>query len=260
MPRFPLLAAVAVAAAVAVPSVAQGATVHQDGRTPHKLLVQAAPGETNLVSVNGSRAVVIRDDGTPLTLSGVPTCMPLDAHTVSCSAVRRVELDLGDGPDVAVIDTPREVEVEGGAGNDRYVATATDAPSRVDFDGGIGMDVANYGFATAGVHVSVDLSAGDGRPGDDDRIRRNVESVLGSQFADVLDGGPRAEHLAGLDGDDRITGGAGADVLSGGRGNDSVDARDGEADAVDCGGQTFDWAAVDVDAEASITGCAEVTS
>ena len=65
-------------------------------------------------------------------------------------------------------------------------------------------------------------------------------------------------QLAGLDGDDEITGGSGAELLSGGRGNDRIDARDGAPDTVDCGGQTLDWAAVDLDAEASITGCAEI--
>ena len=161
MPRILLTAAVAVAAAVTVPSVAHGATLYQEGRAPHRLLLQAEPGETNLISVEGSRAVVIRDDGgAPIALADVPTCMPLDAYAVSCSAVRRIELDLGDGPDVAVIATPHPVSLEGGAGNDRYVALATDAPSRVDFDGGIGLDMANYGFATAGVDVSVDLEAG----------------------------------------------------------------------------------------------------
>ncbi len=259
MPRILLVAAMTVAAAVAVPSLAHGATLHPDGRTPHKLLLQAEPGETNLVSVEGSRAVVIRDNGgAPIALAGVPTCMPLDAYAVSCSAVRRIEIDLGDGPDVAVIATPHDVSLEGGAGNDRYVALATDAPSRVDFDGGIGLDTANYGFATAGVDVSVGLEARDGRPGDDDHIRRDVESVLGSQFDDVLAGSPRTVQLAGLEGDDEITGGSGAELLSGGRGNDRIDARDGAPDTVDCGGQTLDWAAVDLDAEASITGCAEI--
>ena len=260
MSRIVLVAAVAMAAAVAVPSVAHGATIHQDGRTPHKLLLQADPGEANLVSVEGSQSVVIRDDGTPLTVAGVPTCMPLDAHAVSCAAVRRIELDLNDGPDVAVIGTPHHVEVEGGAGPDRYVALADDWSSRVDFDGGIGKDAANYFFATTGVIVSVDLEARDGRPGDEDRIRRDVETVFGSAFDDVLAGGDDAEQLLGNDGDDQITGGAGADVLSGGPGNDRIDARDGEPDAVDCGGWALDWAAVDIDAEASITGCAEVVS
>ena len=258
MPRILIAAAATMAAAVALPSMAHGATIHQDGRTPHRVLLQADPGETNLISVEGSNSVVIRDDGTPLKVAGTPTCMPLDAHSVSCAAVRRVELDLGDGPDVAVIATPREVEIEGGNGPDRYVALAKDWPSRVDFDGGIGHDVANYFYATAGVGVSLDLSAGDGRPGDDDRIGHDVESVLGSQFADVLTGSPRTEQLAGNDGDDEITGGSGEEVLLGGDGNDRIDARDGAPDTVDCGGQALDWAAADVDAETSITGCAEI--
>jgi Ca2+-binding RTX toxin-like protein len=258
MPRILLIAAMTVATAVAVPSVAHAATLHQDGRTPHRVLLQADPGETNLVSVEGSNSVVIRDDGTPITVAGVPTCMPLDAHSVSCAALRRVELVLDDGPDVAVIATPHKVEIEGGNGPDRYVALANDWPSRVDFDGGIGTDVANYRFATAGVHVSVDLEAGDGRPGDDDRIRRNVESVLGSEFADVLAGSHRTMQLSGLDGDDQITGGTGAEVLLGGDGNDRIDARDGALDTVDCGGQLLDWAAVDIDAETSITDCAAI--
>ena len=132
MPRILLIAAVAIVAAVAVPSIAHGSTFYQEGRTPHKLLLQGGPDETNLVTVEGSRAVVIRDDGAPLRLAGVRTCMRLDARAVSCPAVRRIELDLGERPDVAGIGTPREVEVEGGAGNDTYLAVATDAPSRVD--------------------------------------------------------------------------------------------------------------------------------
>jgi hypothetical protein len=260
MPRILLVAAVAMAAAVAVPSVAHGATLYQDGRTPHKLLLQDEAGETNLVSVEGSRAVVIHDLNMPITVADVPTCMPLDAYTVSCSAVRRIELELGIGPDNARIATPHPVSIDGGAGNDRYVAHATGAPSRVDFAGGVGLDVANYGFATAGVHVAVDLEAGDGRPGDNDRIRHDVEAVFGSQFADVLAGSHRTQQLRGLDGDDQITGGTGEELLSGGPGNDRIDARDGAPDIVDCGGWLLDWAAVDLDGEASITGCAEVVS
>jgi hypothetical protein len=34
----------------------------------------------------------------------------------------------------------------------------------------------------------LELDLGDGRPGDDDRIRRNVETVLGSAFDDALAG------------------------------------------------------------------------
>jgi RTX calcium-binding nonapeptide repeat (4 copies) len=260
MPRILVFAAVCIAAAIAMPSAAQGATVYQEGRPASGLLVQADPGETNLVSVKGSMFLEIRDDGTPLKLARAGICKRLDAHAVRCRPLHRFDLDLEDGPDVAVIDTPHPVSIEGGNGPDRYVAAASDTPSRVDFEGGIGQDVANYFFATAGVGVSLDLAAGDGRPGDDDRIRRDVESVIGSEFADVITGSHHAERLAGGDGDDQITGGAGEDVLSGGPGNDRIDARDAGPDTVDCGGQLLDWAAVDVGIEASISGCAEVVS
>ena len=71
---------------------------------------------------------------------------------------------------------------------------------------------------------------------------------------------PAHRQLAGLDGDDEITGGTGEELLSGGPGNDRIDARDGAPDAVDCGNQALDWAAIDIDAEASISGCAQITS
>ena len=133
MSRLLITAAVAVAAAVAVPSVAHGATIHQDGRTPHRILLQDEIGETNLVSVEGSKSVVFHDLNAPISIDGVPTCMPLDAYTVSCAAVKRVEMDLGAGPDHANLSTSLPVELEGGAGNDHYLSTATSAPSRVTF-------------------------------------------------------------------------------------------------------------------------------
>jgi len=261
MPRMLIAVAASVAAAVAVPAVAHGATLHQDGRTPHRVLLQDAVGETNLVSVEGSRAIVIHDANAPIAVEGVPTCMPVDDRTVRCSAsIRRLEIDLGQGPDVATVDTPLPVEIEGGPGRDRYVSLAGDAPSRVDFDGGIGLDTANYFFATAGVGVGVDDEAGDGRPGDDDRIRTTVEAVFGSAFDDVLAGDRHTLELAGFDGDDRLTGGSGEELLSGGDGNDRIDARDGALDTIDCGGQLLDSAAVDAGGEASIARCTEVVT
>jgi hypothetical protein len=262
MSRSLLSAAVVVVAAVAVPSVAQAATLHQDGRATHRILLQDEVGETNLVSVEGSRSVVIHDANVPITVDHVPGCMSVDARTVSCSASarRRIELDLGDGPDVVTVATPRPVEIEAGNGPDRYVSLAGDWPSRVDFDGEIGHDVANYFFATAGVEVSMDLEAGDGRPGDDDRIRHDVETVLGSQHADTLTGSRYTMQLAGNDGDDQIVGGSGPELLSGGDGQDRIDARDGTPDTVDCGGQMFDLALVDLAGEASITRCAQINS
>jgi Ca2+-binding RTX toxin-like protein len=257
MSRILIAAAVAVVAAVAVPSVSQAATIHKDGRTPHRILLQDTAGQSNLVSVEGSKSVVFQDLNVPIEIDDVPTCMPLDEYTVSCSAVRVIDLDLGGGADVAVIDTKHPVDLEGGPGNDRYTSIATGSPSRVSFAGGIGLDTVSYGLATAGVNVALDFERGDGRPGDEDRIHRDVESVIGSNFADVLVGSDRSVQLLGLDGDDEITGGSAAEVLSGGHGDDRIDARDGAADTVDCGGQAFDRAVVDP-GEASVSRCAQI--
>ena len=258
MPRILVIAAAVLAAVVAVPSMANGATLYPDGK--QRLLLQAEPGETNLVQVEGSKALVIRDDGAPIELTRMPGCMKIDTHAVRCSSVRVLDLDLGDGPDVANIATPKIVWVDGGSGNDRYVPTAdAGQPTRVNFAGGFGHDVANYGFATEGVNVAVDLESGDGRPGDDDQILRDVESVFGSQHADVLSGRHRTLQLLGQDGDDQITGGTAEELLSGGDGNDRIDARDDMLDTVDCGGWLLDFAATDP-AEAAVTGCAEVVT
>jgi Ca2+-binding RTX toxin-like protein len=137
----------------------------------------------------------------------------------------------------------------------RPLQRGTGKPSQVDFDGGFGFDTANYFYATEGVVVGVDGAPFDGRPGDNDRIDREVERVVGSQFADVLTGTQRNQELVGSEGDDQIAGGPGQDLLNGGDGNDRIDAVDGELDTIDCGGQLQDQVMADP-VENSILGCA----
>ena len=255
MLRRTILVAVMAAAAVAVPSAAQGATLERFDGMSRTLLLTGAPAETNLISVEGSKSMVISDLNMPLELRRAPGCMQVDDRTVSCAGYRRLSLDLNDGPDVATLATSREVWLSGGAGDDRYNALGTDQPSRVDFDGGFGTDTANYFYASEGVRVGVDGMPFDGRPGDNDRIDREVERVIGSEHADVLTGTQRAQQLSGSDGDDQIAGGPGQDVLDGGRGNDRIDAVAGELDTIDCGGWLLDQVMADP-VEASIVGCA----
>jgi hemolysin type calcium-binding protein len=254
MTRLLPLAAV-LAATILLPSVAQGATLERYSGVPGTMLLTAGSPETNLITVEDrALSVVIRDDAGPLKLKRATGCLRLDSNSARCFLTKQVWLDLGDSNDVAVIATRRPVSIVGGAGDDRYVANGTDAPSRVEFDGGFGVDVANYHFATEGVRVGVDGMPFDGRPGDNDRIDRTVETVFGSEFDDVLTGTQRDQQLFGFDGDDRISGGAGQDALNGGPGQDRIDARDGELDAIDCGGQLFDQVLADP-VESSILGC-----
>ena len=256
MPRRTLLmAAITAAVAIAAPAAAEAATIERDPNM-HELLFRGSPDETNLVQVDGSHQLVISDLNAPIRLKGVPNCKRIDPRSVRCFLVRRLALDLNDGTDVATIATPRDVWISGGAGNDRYNALATEGRSRVDFSGGFGIDVANYFYATEGVHVAVDGSLGSGRPGDLDRIGRTVEHVYGSQFDDILEGASRDQDLRGGEGDDEIVGGQGEDTLVGGPGADRIDALDGESDAIDCGGQLLDSLLADPAGELSVVGCA----
>lgn len=247
-----------VAATIALPAAAQGATLERYSEINGTLLVTGAPDESNLISVEDRPgSVVITDDAVPLELERAGGCERLDERSARCWMAKQVWLDLGDGNDVATIASKRAVSVNGGAGNDRYNAVGTDKASQVDFFGGFGSDIANYGPATESVRVGVDGMPFDGRAGDNDRIDRTVETIFGSPHDDVLTGSQREQRLFGLEGDDTLAGGPASDELFGGRGQDAVDARDGELDTVDCGGQLFDRATADP-AEASIAGCAEV--
>ncbi|MGF7147606.1 Ca2+-binding RTX toxin-like protein [Sphingomonas zeicaulis] len=116
-------------------------------------------------------------------------------------------LDGGAGDDVMV----------GGNGNDRIiVGTGADT-----IDGGGGIDTVDY--ALAGGAVVVDLTLGLGaHAGDLGESIINIESVIGSAFADSLSGSAVAESLFGGAGNDVLAGLAGADDLRGDAGNDRL--------------------------------------
>jgi Ca2+-binding RTX toxin-like protein len=119
----------------------------------------------------------------------------------------------------AGVDTLR-----GGSGQD-YLYGGTEADV---LDGGAGFDYARYDLAAAG--VTVDLSGtvpGLGDAAGDSFVQ--VEGIVGSPFADRVDGDGGANILQGRNGDDRLDGGAGADQLSGGADNDQFVFKPGEA-------------------------------
>jgi Ca2+-binding RTX toxin-like protein len=111
----------------------------------------------------------------------------------------------GEGPDSLAASGGRD-ELAGGGGDDRLEpGSGQDDDS---LDGGPGVDVANYDFAPATVDLAITGPQPTGA-GNDSLF--DVESVIGSRFADVLrgDGGPN--RLQGLDGTDSIEGRGGAD-------------------------------------------------
>ena len=115
----------------------------------------------------------------------------------------------------------------GTAGNDILVGTAgiddlsglggndqlTGGKGADDLDGGNGTDTARYDTAASG--VSVDLLNFRGTLGDalGDRLF-NIEIVVGSQFADTIQGDDSNNVLAGLGGADTLIGGSGFDTVN----------------------------------------------
>ena len=128
----------------------------------------------------------------------------------------------------------------GGADDDivvgGYGADLLSGGSGDDFiDGGGGAGPGAYGdtvtFETSVNSVTVSLTAGTAT-GDGSDTLQNIESVIGSDFNDVItgdndgnafDGGAGDDLISGLDGDDVFFGDAGNDTLSGGAGTDTLD-------------------------------------
>ena len=96
-----------------------------------------------------------------------------------------------------------------GLGGDDQLAGGKGAD---DIDGGDGTDTARYDTAASG--VSVNLVTFQGTLGDalGDRLF-NIENVVGSQFADTIQGDAKDNVVAGLGGGDTLRGGDGSDTV-----------------------------------------------
>ena len=142
--------------------------------------------------------------------------------------------------------------VDGGTGND----TIQFPRGADELHGGPGTDMLELGTASA-FSVSLDGVADDGVAAETKfNVFPDVENVTGGDLADTLLGSAVANRLAGGKGNDIMDGGGGADTLLGGEGDDTIDARDGVADAIDCGVGN-DIATIDP-ADLPATGCETV--
>jgi hypothetical protein len=124
----------------------------------------------------------------------------------------------GDGNDTINAGAGAD-RVWGEAGNDSFI-------NSFDSDryyGGAGTDSVSYESAWMGVRVQLGGTGANGIGGAEaDFIENDVETAIGSPFADILVGSNANEHLWGRAGDDSITGGGGGDTLAGEAGNDTL--------------------------------------
>jgi Ca2+-binding RTX toxin-like protein len=232
-------AAVTVAAALAVlpaaPASAAGPT--NVARSGTSIAVTAVAGTANDIAVfiDENNEVTVVDDAGIAEVPG-DGCTVFFGNTAKCgTGVARVDAALGDGDDEIQVESSVTLTIDGGSGNDTYLGgMARGGASRTTFLGGSGLDTASYVNADRFVRVSLDDGIADGRPGDTDNIRSDVERLTGSRFPDtltgseadnVIDGRTGPDVVGGLGGNDTFPEGefaTGADDLSGGAGRDTV--------------------------------------
>jgi len=150
----------------------------------------------------------------------VATCAGTEATIAGTG--RSDALTATNGADVIAAYNGNDT-VAGGGGNDLVCGSG----GNDELSGGPGNDTLSGGAGRDTVSGGAGNDTASGGTGND--------TVSGGAGNDTVSGGP---------GNDAVTGGPGKDTLSGGPGSDTINARDGNADRVDCGPGT-DTATVD---------------
>ena len=191
----------------------------------------------------GVIAVHLRDDDDVLSLGGLdPQLLPFSVYASGGPGADHLiggpALDLlsGDGGDDRIEGRGgRNLgrfgwfgdEIRGGPGDDvlrgeRGPDHLAGGPGADRMSGGPGRDRVSYHRRTSPVRVTLDHRADDGRQDERDRVRPDVEEVVGGRAADTLIGNSRANELDGWRGDDFIRGRGGRDRVLGNNGNDDL--------------------------------------
>jgi Ca2+-binding RTX toxin-like protein len=88
--------------------------------------------------------------------------------------------------------------------------------------GGVGIDLASFEHAAAGVNVSLAVTAAQNTLGAGTDTLSGFENLTGSAFNDTLTGNGLANRIDGGAGNDIINGGAGNDTIQGSTGTDTL--------------------------------------
>ena len=193
------------------------------------IVVRAAPGETNVMTVRRMPGgIVIEDTGAPLTGECEPSgsgrfCRGKDFGVVDVflgDGNDRLEhdgygvIDAGDGDDDIRV-TNGIINLIGGAGADRLDAA------------GASEAYVSYFGHTADVSVRVNGLPDDGALGEGDNVIGPIVGIGGGSGNDNLEAGPVTRSLHGGDGDDVLVGNSGPNYLDAGAGADRLLAGDG---------------------------------
>lgn len=177
---------------------------------PQEVLVEETPGATG--STNNQVTMVGTSGANTFTVSGTGGTSASASDTVTANGLKTV---------AAV----QKLTLQGGAGNDYYTLNSSAIPTTIVDTGGY--NTLDFSNDAAGVTVNLGLDKGQTQsiaPWNNTLgITGIINKLIGTQYADVLTGGPAAttEIVGGL-GNDTITGGSGNNILMGGGGNDTI--------------------------------------
>lgn len=185
--------------------------------TAAALLGQA--GQDALTAADADDRLSGGDDGDTLTAVGAKALVPAD--------------DGGAGNDTFVGNPEQSDFLSAEAGADIYtLGTHAAAPGEAGTDPTLLQrgyeDAVDYSALAGPVAVRLDGVANDGHPGEQDDVRGDVERVIGTEAADLLQAGALGVRLSGLGGADQLLGGPGPDRLEGGGGGDVLRGGDGD--------------------------------
>ena len=201
----------------------------EDNERTFAIVVRAAPGETNAMTVSKvPGGILIEDTGAPLT----GECAAQGGGRLCEGFFAGVDVYLGDGSDT--LDHRVDGIAQGEAGDDDirvsvgyFTLIGGPGADRLDATNAGGASVA-YLDHTDGVSVRLNGLADDGSAGEGDNVLGKVGGITGSRGNDFLEAGPLGGNIFGAEGDDTIVGGPGNDYLSGQDGADQISGGEGD--------------------------------
>jgi Ca2+-binding RTX toxin-like protein len=163
----------------------------------------------------GNDSVAAAFANKPITINGHDGDDRLDA-VFSRSPVT---INGGNGNDSLAGGDANDI-LNGEAGNDTIGAGFGEGADV--YSGGTGIDRIDYGPRSEPMTIDLDNVADDGKAGERDNVKSDIENVGGGFGNDRITGSSAANVLDGGFGDDRLDGGAGADTINGGPDTDTV--------------------------------------
>ena len=192
-------------------------------------VLSGGPGADVLMGGAGSDTVTYvgnpgREDGVQVYLDGSRDGTGADAQGDTYSGIENVvgtafdDTLVGNDADNILLGMAGTDTLRGGAGDDTLIG----GPGNDDIYGGEGFDLVDYSDAPSGLYAHLEAGYSGGElvgvvaHGDGADILRDVESIVGSPFADTIYGSSGADTIVGSlsgDGVDSIHGGGGFDTL-----------------------------------------------